>query len=106
MLPTAPTHLTAIIHDKSYILSWQQPPNTRGDANMTYKIHSVTENDSIITPSTSIQISGICEKKEYIYTVSAINAEGEGPCASITAPAIIPVENSRRKVGQRKIRCV
>ena len=105
MLPSAPLNVSIALKNHSFVLSWDPPANTGGEKNLKYKIRSVTENDTAITSSTIIQIMGVSENKQYTYEISAVTTAGDGPSVVIKSPIVPMQHNTRRIIGQRKIRC-
>jgi uncharacterized repeat protein (TIGR02543 family) len=91
-VPSAPRNLTATPGDGKVTLNWDIPEDN-GGAPITH--YQVSNNDGVTwqtaASSTSYTFTGLTNGTEYTFKVRAVNSEGPGAEASITAtPAVAP----------------
>jgi len=96
-IPTAPRGLQASVSNGHVMLSWETPFNTGGLSITNYTIYRSTTmgNEAfLITISTTTAYTdvNVAINHVYYYTVSAINAAGEGPQSveASATPASVP----------------
>ncbi len=79
-VPGKPTHVTATPGNAQATVSFTTPASDGGSAIIKYIVKS---NDGIIAEgtSTTITVTGLTNGTSYTFTVTAINAKGEGPAS-------------------------
>jgi fibronectin type 3 domain-containing protein len=95
-VPTAPLNLTASTGDGYVYLSWSEPGSDGGSPIIEYYIYRDDVPGLLATVPASQEWyndTNVMNGEVYIYNVSAVNAVGEGPNATVSAmpaPPIIP----------------
>jgi parallel beta-helix repeat protein len=83
-VPSAPQNLTAVAGNGNVTLTWQPPADNGGMPITGYRIYYGTSSGNYtvnitVGNITSYTITGLTNGQKYYFSVSAINAVGEGP---------------------------
>ena len=85
-VPTVPQNFTATPGDTQVELTWEAPASDGGAAITHYEV-SADDGTTWVTASTSTShtFTGLTNGTEYTFKVRAVNSEGHGDAASVTA---------------------
>ena len=94
--PGAPTGVSAVATNNQITVSWVPPTSNGGSALTSYNLYvynvttaSFVEEITGLSPSsTSTIVTGLIDGDSYDFTVSAVNADGEGPQSSPSSPVV------------------
>ena len=93
-VPGAPTGLTAVSGNGQVSLSWSAPVSDGGSAITGYQVvYSPADGAAqpVAAAGTSTMITGLTNGTSYTFQVCAVNADGNGAAASVTAvPSTVP----------------
>ncbi len=92
-VPGAPRNVEVVPGDGQVIVSWQ-PPLDDGGAPILEYTASTNPSCTVAAPATRCTVTGLTNDRSYRFTVTATNAEGEGP-PSAPSDAVILLSPAR-----------
>lgn len=86
--PGAPRNAAATPLNAQATVSWAAPASDGGSAVLRYRVTAVPGGASatVDAPATTATVTGLANGTAYTFTVTAVNAVGEGPASAPTAP--------------------
>jgi hypothetical protein len=87
-VPGAPLNVTAAAGDGKAVVSFDPPTNNGGSLSLSYKVTVNPGGANFYGSSSPITVTGLTNGVSYTFTVTAVNAAGEGPASAASAPVI------------------
>jgi uncharacterized membrane protein YoaK (UPF0700 family) len=88
--PGKPTGVTAVAASATAVVSWAAPASNGGAAITAYTVTSWPDGRHCTTATLSCRVTGLANRTSYQFSVTATNADGEGP-ASDKSVAVMPL---------------
>lgn len=101
-VPSAPGNVTATAGDGVATVSWTPPDSDGGSAISDYKVYVSNGNTfDTLSTATSFTVTNLTDGTAYTFTVTALNAVGEGPQSApsnavtpLAAPTLTPTQTA------------